>query len=91
MGRQLRALALSPLLRHRLTMVAARQRASDLERLTELIEAGTVIPSISRTYPLDQVPEAMRHLAGGKARGKVVIATGTGSLSRSASGSTWSE
>jgi NADPH:quinone reductase-like Zn-dependent oxidoreductase len=91
MGRQLRALALSPLLRHRLTMVAARQRASDLERLTELIEADTVIPSIGRTYPLDQVPEAMRHLAAGTARGKVVIATGTGSLPRSAPGSTGSE
>ncbi len=74
MGRQLRALVLSPLLRHRLKMIAARQRASDLERLTEFIEAGTVIPSIGRVYALHQVPEAMQHLATGKARGKLVIA-----------------
>jgi NADPH:quinone reductase-like Zn-dependent oxidoreductase len=85
-GRQLRALALSPFLHQRLTMVAPRQRSRDLERLTELIEAGTVTPGIDRIYPLDQVPDAMRHLAAGEVRGKVAITTG--SLSRSASGST---
>ena len=73
MGRQLKALALSPFLRQRLAMVTPRQRPADLERLTALIEAGTVTPSIGATYPLDQVPEAMRHLESGKARGKIVI------------------
>jgi NADPH:quinone reductase-like Zn-dependent oxidoreductase len=73
MGRQLRALALSPFVRQRLTMVTARQRAGDLERLTGLIEAGTVTPSIGATYSLDEVPDAMRHLEAGKARGKVAI------------------
>jgi NADPH:quinone reductase-like Zn-dependent oxidoreductase len=73
MGRQLRALALSPFLRQRLTMVTPRQRAADLERLTALVEAGTVTPSIGATYPLAQLPEAMRHLESGRARGKIVI------------------
>jgi len=73
LDRQFRALALSPLLRQRLTMVTAKQSAIDLERLAELIEAGTVTPSIDRTYPLDQVPAAMRYLEAGNARGKVVI------------------
>jgi NADPH:quinone reductase-like Zn-dependent oxidoreductase len=73
MGRQFRALALSPFLRQRLTLVTPRQRSADLERLTALIEAGSVTPSIGATYPLDQVPEAMRHLEAGKARGKIVI------------------
>jgi NADPH:quinone reductase-like Zn-dependent oxidoreductase len=73
MDRQFRALALSPFIAQRLTMVTARQRASDLERLGALIEAGTVTPSIDRTYPLDQVPEAMASLEAGKVRGKVVI------------------
>jgi NADPH:quinone reductase-like Zn-dependent oxidoreductase len=73
MNRQLRALALSPFVRQRLTMFIAKQRSSDLERLTDLIEAGTVTPSIDRTYPLDGVPEAMRYLEAGKARGKVAI------------------
>ena len=73
MGRQLRALALSPFVGQRLTIFIAKQRSADLERLTDLIEAGTVTPSIDRTYPLDQVPEAMRRLESGKARGKVGI------------------
>lgn len=73
MSRQLRAVALSPFVRQRLTFFVARQRAADLERLVGLIEAGTVTPSIDRTYPLDQAPEAMRHLEAGKARGKVAI------------------
>ena len=46
------------------------ERSSDLERLADLIEAGTVTPSIGRTYPLDQVPEAMRHLEAGAGPGK---------------------
>jgi NADPH:quinone reductase-like Zn-dependent oxidoreductase len=71
--RQLRALALSPFLRQRLTMFICKERASDLERLTDLIEAGKVTPSIDRTYSLDRVPEAMRYLEAGKARGKVAI------------------
>jgi NADPH:quinone reductase-like Zn-dependent oxidoreductase len=73
MGRQFRALALSPFLRQRLTLLTPRQRSADLERLAALIEAGTVTPSIGATYPLDQVPEAMRHLEAGQARGKIVI------------------
>jgi NADPH:quinone reductase-like Zn-dependent oxidoreductase len=73
MGRQVRGLALSPFVRQRLTTFVAKQRSSDLERLAELIEAGTVTPSIDRSYPLDRVPEAMRYLEAGKARGKVVI------------------
>jgi NADPH:quinone reductase-like Zn-dependent oxidoreductase len=72
-GRQLRAVALSPFVHQRLTFYVAKERASDLERLTELIEAGKLTPSIDRTYPLDQVPEAMRRLDTGKARGKIAI------------------
>jgi NADPH:quinone reductase-like Zn-dependent oxidoreductase len=73
MGRQFRALALSPFLHQRRTMLTPRQRASDLERITEFLEAGTVIPSISATYPLHQVRQAMHQLAAGQARGKVAI------------------
>lgn len=73
LGRQLRALTLSPFLRQRLTVLAPRQRSADLERLTTLIEAGAITPSIGATYPLDQVPQAMRHLESGQARGKTAI------------------
>jgi NADPH:quinone reductase-like Zn-dependent oxidoreductase len=72
--RQLRALALSRFVRQRLTGLISTERSSDLERLTELIEAGKLTPSIDKTYPLDRAAEAMRHLEAGKARGKVAIA-----------------
>ena len=45
----------------------------DLVLLTELFEAGKVAPVIDRSYPLSELPEAMRYLAEGYARGKVVI------------------
>ena len=73
LDRQLRALALSPFVRQRLTSFISKERYVDLERLTELIEAGAVTPSIDRTYPLREVADAMRHLEAGRARGKVAI------------------
>jgi NADPH:quinone reductase-like Zn-dependent oxidoreductase len=73
MNRQLRGLAVSRFVRQRVTSFIAKQRASDLERLTDFIEAGKLTPSIDRTYPLEQVPQAMRHLVDGKTRGKVAI------------------
>ncbi|HET9419520.1 MAG TPA: NAD(P)-dependent alcohol dehydrogenase [Nocardioides sp.] len=63
----------SPFLRRRLTMLASKERASDLARIRELLESGQVVPSIDRSYPLDQVRDAMQHLESGQARGKVVI------------------
>jgi NADPH:quinone reductase-like Zn-dependent oxidoreductase len=72
-GRQLRALAITPFLRHRLATHATKERASDLEPLTDLIETGQIIPSLEKTYTLDQVHAAMRHLQIGKVRGKVAV------------------
>ena len=73
LNRQLRAVILSPFLRQRLTTFIAKQRSSDLERLNVLIEAGTLTPSIDRTYPLEETPDAVRRLAAGEVRGKVAI------------------
>ena len=73
MGRQLRAVVLSLFVRQRLAMCASKERGSDLERLIPMLEAGTVVPAVDRTYPLAQVPEAMRHLEAGQVRGKVAI------------------
>jgi NADPH:quinone reductase-like Zn-dependent oxidoreductase len=73
MNRQLRAVALSPFLRQRLTMFIAKQRSSDLDRLSDLIESGALIPAIDRTYPLEQTSDAMRYLEAGMPRGKVVV------------------
>ena len=57
--RQIRALILSPFVRHNLRK--------------ELIESGKVTPVIDRTYPLREAPDAIRYLEDGHARGKVVI------------------
>ena len=46
----------------------------DLELLKGLIEAGELAPVIDRTYSLSEVPEAIRDLEEGHARGKVAIA-----------------
>jgi NADPH:quinone reductase-like Zn-dependent oxidoreductase len=45
----------------------------DYVYLIELFEAGKVVPVIDRRYPLIEVPEALRYLEEGHARGKVVI------------------
>jgi NADPH:quinone reductase-like Zn-dependent oxidoreductase len=71
--RQLRALLLTPFIGQRLTGLASKERARDLEILAGHITAGTVTPSIDRTYPLDQVPAAMRHLEAGTVKGKIAI------------------
>jgi NADPH:quinone reductase-like Zn-dependent oxidoreductase len=71
--RQLRAMALSPFVGQRLTTFIAKEHHEGLERLTELIEAGHIIPAIERTYPLTDVRSAMEHLVAGHARGKLVL------------------
>lgn len=73
MGRQLAALAVSLFGRQRFAMFLGLVRADRLERLTELIEAGQVAPSLDASYPLERVPEAIRALASGQDRGKVAI------------------
>jgi len=72
-GRQIRALVLSLFVSQRLTMVAAKEHYADLEPLSQLIEAGQVTPFIGKTYPLAEVPDAMRQLEAGHARGKTAI------------------
>ena len=73
MSRQLRALVVSLFVRQRLTMRVPKESANDLERLSAMIEAGQVMPSVGATYPLDQAGTAMRELVAGRVRGKVAI------------------
>lgn len=71
--RQLRAQLLSPFVSQKLGTFIAKQKGEDLLVLKGLIEVGKVTPLIDRTYPLSEVPKAMRHLEEGHAQGKVVI------------------
>ncbi len=49
-------------------------KAEDVATLTGLVAAGKVVPAIDRRYALDEVVEALRHLADGHARGKIIVA-----------------
>ena len=73
LDRSLRAMALSRFVGQRLTSFISKERSDGLERLAALAEEGRIVPAIERTYALADMPDAMRHLAGGKARGKLVI------------------
>ena len=71
--RGLRALMLSPLVSQKLGTFIASENSADLMVLKQLIESGDVTPAIERSYPLSEVPTAIRHMHDGHARGKVVI------------------
>jgi NADPH:quinone reductase-like Zn-dependent oxidoreductase len=71
--RQLRAIMLSPLVTGKLGILGAKEKAADLSALRELVVSGKVTPAIDRTFPLSEVPAAMRYFQEGNARGKVVI------------------
>jgi NADPH:quinone reductase-like Zn-dependent oxidoreductase len=71
--RQIRALLLSRFVSQKLTTFVSKENHEDMLVLKDLIEAGKITPVIDRTYPLGEVPEAIRYVEQGKARGKVVI------------------
>jgi NADPH:quinone reductase-like Zn-dependent oxidoreductase len=71
--RMIKAVVLSPFVSQKLGSFLARANKDDLQFLKELIEAGKVKPVIDRTYPLSEVPDAIRYLEEGHARGKVII------------------
>ena len=72
-GRSIRALVVSPFVSQRMRMIVATANTEDLQFLKELIEAAKVTPVIDRTYSLSEVPDAIRYLNDGHARGKIVI------------------
>jgi NADPH:quinone reductase-like Zn-dependent oxidoreductase len=51
----------------------AKMNREDLVVLQKLLEAGTVTPVIDKRYELSEVPEALRYLGEGHARGKIVV------------------
>jgi NADPH:quinone reductase-like Zn-dependent oxidoreductase len=73
LARGITALVLSRFVSQKLVMVLARRSKEDLTIMRELMEAGKVTPIIDKRYRLSEVPEAIRYLEEGHARGKVVI------------------
>lgn len=47
--------------------------ADDLAEMTQLFLSGAVVPKVEAVYPLEQVPEALRHVGEGRVMGKVVV------------------
>jgi NADPH:quinone reductase-like Zn-dependent oxidoreductase len=56
-----------------IAILAVQRNRKDLVSITELCEAGTIVPVIDTRYPLRDVPEALRYLGEGCTKGKVVI------------------
>ena len=71
--RVIKALVLSALVSQKLATFTVKPNREDLQLLKQFIEDGTLTLVIDRTYRLAQVPEAIRYLEEGRARGKVVI------------------
>ena len=72
-GRVIGATVLNRFVSHRLRPFLVSPKLEDLVVLKDLIEAGKVTPVIDRTYPLGETPEAIGHVGGGHARGKISI------------------
>jgi NADPH:quinone reductase-like Zn-dependent oxidoreductase len=72
-GRVIHALLVSPFISQEMGMMMADANQKDLTVLADMMQSGKVKPVIDRTYKLSDVPEAIRYLEEGHARGKVVI------------------
>ncbi|MGD0367235.1 MAG: NAD(P)-dependent alcohol dehydrogenase [Acidobacteriaceae bacterium] len=66
-------LALAPFISQKIRGFLAKLNQSDLAVISELMQSGKVTPVIDRRYKLTDVPDAIRYLEEGHARGKVVI------------------
>lgn len=63
----------SPFVSQKLVFLLAELNPKDLDTLREWMQAGKVTPVIDRRYALSEVPEAIRYLEQGHARGKVIV------------------
>ncbi|HMH42811.1 MAG TPA: NAD(P)-dependent alcohol dehydrogenase [Pyrinomonadaceae bacterium] len=72
-GRVIHTLILSPFINQKMGMMMADANHNDLTILADMMQTGKLKPVIDRTYKLDQVPDAIRYVEAGHARGKVII------------------
>ncbi len=69
----LRGTLASPFVSQRIVTVSWKPNTTDLRFLAELIQTEQITPVIDRTYPFTEIPEALRYIERGHARGKVAI------------------
>ena len=72
-GRQGRALLLSPFVSQRLTSFLSREHHDTIDKLADLLDSGAVVPAIDRVVSLDEVASAIQDLEDGTVRGKVAV------------------
>ena len=70
------ALLAGPTGGRKIRVLAARLGVQHLTPLVELCQAGKIATVIDRRYPLNEVPEALRYLGEGHAKGKVIVIAG---------------
>ena len=75
-ARQVGGLLASRFASARMALLAARIHGEDLSVLAGMMEVGTVTPVVERSYSLYETAAAIREVAQGHARGKVVVAVG---------------
>jgi NADPH:quinone reductase-like Zn-dependent oxidoreductase len=73
LGGALSALVRSWFVSQKFVIFLANLNRPDLKILADLMESGKMTPVIDRTYKLGEVPQALKYLEQGHARGKVVI------------------
>lgn len=73
LGRQLRAVALSPFTGQRLLMIASTEKLKVLEPLIALTATGQVAPVVTRSAPLEAFAGLLHELEAGTVAGKAVL------------------
>jgi NADPH:quinone reductase-like Zn-dependent oxidoreductase len=57
----------------RIRVLAVRLGVNGVAPMADLCQAGKITTIIDRRFPLEEVPEALRYVGGGHAKGKVVV------------------
>jgi len=70
----LMALVLSPFVGQEFVTLLAGLNKEDLALLGDLMQSGEITPVLDRTFPLTEVPSAIRYSEEGHARGKIIVA-----------------
>ena len=73
LGKALEAAVYAKFVKQKMGMMMADSNQKDLALLADMVQSGKMKPVIDKTYQLADVPEAIRYLEEGHARGKVVI------------------
>jgi NADPH:quinone reductase-like Zn-dependent oxidoreductase len=71
--RLLKPLAISPFVRQTLRRYLSVPKHEDLVALARMVDAGSPMPVVDRTYQPSEVPAALAYIETGHVRGKVAV------------------